>query len=60
MEISSSNLPHYDRNPNTGQEFDMDAELKVATQTIYHDPDRSSNIVLPAVPRKRDDDAVTG
>ena len=50
MEISSSNFPHYDRNPNTGHEFGMDAELEVANQTVYHDADRSSHIVLPIIP----------
>ena len=51
VEISSSNFPHYDRNPNTGHEFGMDAELEVATQTVYHNADRSSHIVLPVIPR---------
>ncbi|WP_429643042.1 CocE/NonD family hydrolase [Skermanella aerolata] len=40
LEISSSNFPHYDRNPNTGHEFGQDAEMRVADQTIFHDRDR--------------------
>ena len=51
LEISSSNFPHYDRNPNTGRRFGMDAELAVAEQTIYHDPQRPSKIVLPIMPQ---------
>ena len=47
LEISSSNFPHYDRNPNTGRRSGMDAELKVAEQTIYHDAQHPSKIVLP-------------
>jgi putative CocE/NonD family hydrolase len=47
LEISSSNFPHYDRNPNTGHEFGQDAEMRVADQTIFHDRDRPSRIVLP-------------
>jgi hypothetical protein len=47
LEISSSNFPHYDRNPNTGRRFGMDSELAVAEQTIYHDPEHPSKIVLP-------------
>jgi uncharacterized protein len=47
LEISSSNFPHYDRNPNTGRRFGMDSELAVAEQTIYHDPERPSKVVLP-------------
>jgi uncharacterized protein len=49
LEISSSNFPHYDRNPNTGRRFGMDSELKVADQTIYHDPQHPSKIVLPVM-----------
>jgi uncharacterized protein len=47
LEISSSNFPHYDRNPNTGRRSGLDAELAVADQTIYHDPQRPSKVVLP-------------
>ena len=41
LEISSSNFPHYDRNPNTGRRFGLDSELAVAEQIIYHDPERA-------------------
>jgi putative CocE/NonD family hydrolase len=47
LEISSSNFPHYDRNLNTGHEFGQDAEMRVADQTIFHDRNRPSKIVLP-------------
>jgi putative CocE/NonD family hydrolase len=50
LEISSSNFPHYDRNPNTGRRFGTDSDLAVADQTIYHDPERPSKVVLPVVP----------
>jgi putative CocE/NonD family hydrolase len=49
VEISSSNFPRYDRNPNTGHPMGEDAELQVATQTIYHNNQYSSYIVLPIV-----------
>ena len=49
LEISSSNFPHYDRNPNTGNTFGMDAELQVADQTIYHDSAHPSSITLPVI-----------
>ena len=52
VEISSSNFPHYDRNPNTGAEFGTTTELKVAQQTLHHDATRPSHIVLPVIPRK--------
>jgi uncharacterized protein len=49
VEISSSNFPKYDRNPNTGHRFGEDAELQKATQTIYHESRYPSHIVLPVV-----------
>ena len=50
LEISSSNFPMYDRNPNTGHRFGHDAELRTARQTILHDPAHPSRIRLPIVP----------
>ena len=50
VEVSSSNFPRFDRNPNTGGAFGMDDEVRIARQTIHHDPDRPSHIVLPVVP----------
>jgi putative CocE/NonD family hydrolase len=50
IEISSSNFPQYDRNPNTGHTLYVDDELAVAHQTIYHDTARPSYIVLPIIP----------
>ncbi len=51
LEISSSNFPRFDRNPNTGHAFGQDAELRPALQTILHDADHPSRVVLPVVPR---------
>lgn len=51
LEISSSNFPRFDRNPNTGKPFGSDAELVKATQTIYHDAEHPSHLVLPHIPR---------
>jgi len=51
VEISSSNFPRFDRNPNTGHPLGQDAELRPATQTILHDADHPSHILLPIVPR---------
>ena len=50
VDISSSNFPRFDRNPNTGNTFGRDAEMKIANQRIYHDADHPSHIVLPVVP----------
>jgi uncharacterized protein len=51
VEVSSSNFPRFDRNPNTGRPFGQDAESRPAAQTIWHDADHPSHIVLPIVPR---------
>lgn len=50
LEVSSSNFPRFDRNPNTGAPFGTDAELQVAEQTIYHEAARASHLILPVVP----------
>ena len=52
VEISSSNFPRFDRNPNTGHAIGQDAELRPAHQTVYHSPDYPSRIVLPVIPRQ--------
>jgi putative CocE/NonD family hydrolase len=50
VEISSSNFPRFDRNPNTGDPFGESAAMQVAEQKIFHDRDHPSRIVLPIVP----------
>ncbi|HEU4386086.1 MAG TPA: CocE/NonD family hydrolase [Anaeromyxobacteraceae bacterium] len=50
LEISSSNFPMYDRNPNTGHPFGQDALLRPAHQTILHDPAHPSRVTLPVMP----------
>jgi uncharacterized protein len=51
LEISSSNFPRYDRNPNTGHDFGADAELQAAHQSVFHDSRYASHLVLPLIPR---------
>ena len=51
LEVSSSNFPRFDRNLNTGHQPGMDAEIKVADQTIFHDAQRPSHLTLPIIPR---------
>ncbi len=41
LEVSSSNFPRFDRNPNTGGVFGKDAQPVAATQTVYHDRGRA-------------------
>jgi uncharacterized protein len=51
VEVSSSNFPHYDRNPNTGGPLFKEKDVKRATQTVFHQGGRASHIVLPIIPR---------
>jgi uncharacterized protein len=51
LDVSSSNFPRFDRNPNTGGVFGEDAEVRRAAQTIFHDAARPSRLVLPVIPR---------
>jgi putative CocE/NonD family hydrolase len=50
VDISSSNFPRFDVNPNTGEPLNDNRRTAVATNTIYHDPSHPSHIVLPLVP----------
>jgi uncharacterized protein len=52
VHVTSSHFPQFDRNPNTGAKFGTSAEMKVAQQTIYHDAQRPSHIVLPVIPSR--------
>lgn len=52
VHLSSSNFPLWDRNPNTGHPQGMDAETRVAHQTIYHDRRHPSHILLPVIPAR--------
>jgi putative CocE/NonD family hydrolase len=52
VEISSSNFPRFDRNPNTGGSVaDAGAkDVRPAIQTVYHEHERYSYVLLPVVP----------
>ena len=50
LEVSSSNFPRFDRNPNTGNEFGVDRELRAAHQTVHHRPGHPSHLRLPVIP----------
>jgi putative CocE/NonD family hydrolase len=51
LEVSSSNFPRFDRNPNSGKLFGADTELLSAKQTVFHDAEHSSHLILPVIPR---------
>jgi len=50
VEISSSNFPRFDRNPNTGGPFADETVLKKAQQMVYHSRQYPSRVLLPVIP----------
>ena len=54
VDISSSNFPKHDRNLNTGGTLytETEEDILIANNTIYHDAERPSYIVLPVMPPK--------
>lgn len=50
VDISSSDFPLFDRNHNTGRPFYSDTELVKAGQTIYHNSQYPSRVILPIIP----------
>jgi putative CocE/NonD family hydrolase len=50
VDISSSNFPRFDVNPNTGEPLNDNRRWATAVNTIYHDALHPSQIILPVVP----------
>jgi len=51
LEISSSAFPKFDRNLNTGGRIGMETKGIVAEQSVYHDREHPSRVLIPVVPR---------
>ena len=51
LELCSSDFNRYDRNLNMPGEYGRQTGYNKAQQTVYHDSDRPSRIVVPVVPR---------
>jgi putative CocE/NonD family hydrolase len=49
LEISSSNFPRFDRNLNTGEAINVGRHFVSATNTILHDEQHPSALVLPVI-----------
>jgi putative CocE/NonD family hydrolase len=50
LQVSSSNFPRFDRNHNTGADQATSTNLVTATNTILHDADHPSALILPVIP----------
>ena len=49
FDVASSDFPAFDRNHNTGRDYWSDPDLRAARQTIFHDRDHPSRLVLPVL-----------
>jgi len=52
LDISSSNFPHFDVNPNTGDPEGVGLTRRVAKNTVYLDASRPSHVLLPLIPKR--------
>ncbi len=53
VDISSSNFPRFDVNSNTGEPLNDYRGMITAVNTIYHDRQHPSHILLPLMPARR-------
>jgi len=51
LDVSSSNFPHFDANPNTGEPEGKATRTRIATNRVYTNATRSSRVILPIIPR---------
>lgn len=51
LEISSSDFPRYDRNPNTGHLIATETETRIASQAVHHSLAMPSRLILPIIPQ---------
>ena len=52
LDVSSSNWPRFDVNPNTGGPLGREHRYEVAHQTVYHSPEHPSHVLLPVQPAR--------
>ena len=50
IDISSSNFPRLERNPNTGEPIGRHTHHAVAQQAVFADAGRPSHVVLAVIP----------
>ena len=51
LDIASSNFPRFDVNPNTGEPIGLNRLVVIAKNTVYHDRNHLSHVVLPIIPK---------
>ena len=50
LDISSSNFPRFDVNPNTGEPLGLSRRLLVVDNTVFHEAGRASSVELSVMP----------
>jgi putative CocE/NonD family hydrolase len=50
LDVSSSNFPRLERNPNTGEPIGHHTHKLVAEQTVFSDAARPSRLIIPVIP----------
>ena len=50
IDVSSSNFPRLERNPNTGEPIGRHTHMVKAEQTVFSDAARASRLTLPVIP----------
>ena len=53
VDISSSNFPRFDVNPNTGEPLNDNSRIENANNRIYFERKHPSYIMLPVIPEKK-------
>jgi putative CocE/NonD family hydrolase len=49
LDVSSSNYPRFDVNPNTGEPLWASAATRIAVNTVHHDAEHPSRVTLPLI-----------
>ena len=52
LDISSSNFPRFDVNPNTGEPIGKHTRTEIANNSLYTDAEHPSHVVLSVIPSK--------
>jgi predicted acyl esterase len=52
LDVSSSNFPHFDVNPNPGAPEGTGLTRRMARNAVHMDRARPSHVVLPLIPRR--------
>jgi hypothetical protein len=50
LDVSSSNFPRFDPNPNTGEPIGRERQRVVANNTVFHEAGRATRVILPVIP----------